>query len=270
VSRLAELTEKVDAFFARVAERHGADMQCTTGCSDCCHVRLSITGVEASAIRAYVASWSDDRRRNLATTGADDRCAALDAHGRCKIYYARPLVCRSHGVPIRMRNGSLPVVQACFRNFTQTQPDPDCILDQMTLSATLLAIDAAEAAAHREQTGATGVDVQGRDAGMPRGNLAHAADEAFCHAPPTPRDAPAHASPTPRDAPTDAPTTPRDAPPTSRDAPAHASPTPRDAPTDAPTTLRDAPTIPHHARGAIPAAPVRVDLASLLAELAAI
>jgi hypothetical protein len=36
------------------------------------------------------------------------------------------------------------VVQACHRNFLHTAPDPDCILDQTTLSAMLLAVDAAE------------------------------------------------------------------------------------------------------------------------------
>jgi len=145
VSRLGELTQKVDAFFARVTTRHGTDMQCQTGCSDCCHVRLTITAVEAAAIRALVAGWSSEARRSLAPTGPTDRCAALDGSGRCKIYEARPLVCRSHGVPIRLRRGALPVVQTCHRNFTHTTADPDCILDQTTLSAMLYAVDAAEA-----------------------------------------------------------------------------------------------------------------------------
>jgi uncharacterized protein len=162
VNRLAELTRKVDAFFARVAERHGADMQCATGCSDCCHVRLTITGVEAAAIRDHVAGWPAARRRALATTGPADHCAALDALGRCRIYDARPLVCRSHGVPIRMRRGGLPVVQACHRNFTRTTPDADCVLDQATLSATLLAVDAAaRAAAEPPASGGSGPGVAG-------------------------------------------------------------------------------------------------------------
>jgi hypothetical protein len=150
VSRLAELTRKVDTFFARVTDRHGADMQCATGCSDCCHVQLSITPVEAAAIRAHVLAWPTERRRELASvpTG-NDRCAALDSAAKCKVYDARPLVCRSHGVPIRLTRGSLPVVQSCHRNFVQTAPDPDCILDQATLSATLYAIDAAEAGSGR-------------------------------------------------------------------------------------------------------------------------
>lgn len=144
MSRLGELTAKVDAFFARVEARHGDDMQCTTGCSDCCHVRLTITGVEADAIRAHVGAWTPEQRRALgvAVAAADPtRCAALDAAGRCRIYAARPLVCRSHGVPIRIREGSLPVVQSCHRNFTHTDPAAECVLDQTTLSAMLLAVD---------------------------------------------------------------------------------------------------------------------------------
>jgi Fe-S-cluster containining protein len=127
------LTAKIDGFFARVEDRHGADMQCRTGCSDCCHTRLSITRVEADAIRAL--------GRRVTINPDASLCAALDQHGRCQIYEARPVVCRSHGVPIRMREGSLPVIRSCHRNFTQTQADPDCVLDQETLSALVLAVN---------------------------------------------------------------------------------------------------------------------------------
>ena len=148
MSRYPELATKVDAFFARVQARHGEDMRCNTGCHHCCHVRLSITRVEADAIRAEVASWDVERKRALTTNAAAaaaDRCAALTPEGRCLVYAVRPIVCRSHGAPIRMRNaGSLPVIQACSDNFTVHGPaaaDPDCILDQTTLSAMVLAVD---------------------------------------------------------------------------------------------------------------------------------
>ena len=141
VSRLCELNAKVDAFFGRVQSRHGSDMQCDTGCSDCCHVQLSITGVEAAAIRDLVATWPVERRRAIAVSREPSACAALDRDGRCTIYAARPLVCRSHGAPIRMLERSLPVVQSCFRNFARTEPDSDCVLDQATLSALVLAVD---------------------------------------------------------------------------------------------------------------------------------
>jgi hypothetical protein len=149
--RYDELAAKVDAFFARVASRHAADMDCNTGCADCCHQRLSITGVEASAIVAHVRAMDADARAELAALAArpidpaDARCAALGDDDRCRIYAARPIVCRSHGAPIRMRDPrSLPVVTSCHRNFTARGPaaaDADCVIDQTTLSALVLAVD---------------------------------------------------------------------------------------------------------------------------------
>jgi hypothetical protein len=147
LSRYPELAAKVDAFFERIEVRHGSDMQCRTGCSDCCHTRLTVTSVEAEAIRHEISSWPPEQRIALAanrSAAPADHCAALDPNGRCLIYRARPIVCRSHGAPIRMHERSLPVVQACFRNFTVAGPsaaDPDCIIDQTTLSAMVLAVD---------------------------------------------------------------------------------------------------------------------------------
>jgi hypothetical protein len=40
-----------------------------------------------------------------------------------------------------LRRGALPVIEACFRNFTRTEPAADCVLDQTTLSALTLAMD---------------------------------------------------------------------------------------------------------------------------------
>ena len=120
-----------------------------------------MTRVEADAIRAEVASWPAERKRTLMANVAaaaprvegpgpapgpgTDRCTALAPDGLCLIYAARPIVCRSHGAPIRMRDErSLPVVQACHENFAARGPaaaDPDCIIDQTTLSAMVLAVD---------------------------------------------------------------------------------------------------------------------------------
>ena len=122
-------------------------MQCGSGCSDCCHVRLTITTVEAAAIRDAIVTWDPGHRAalaaNLAAASAD-RCVALDARGRCLIYDVRPIVCRSHGAPVRMTERSLPVIESCFRNFTHVTPDPDCVIDQTTLSALVLAVNAGD------------------------------------------------------------------------------------------------------------------------------
>ena len=152
MSRYPELAAKVDAFFQRVEQRHGSDLQCHTGCSDCCHTRLTVTTVEARAIADEIGTWPADRRTALAAnaSASSANCAALDPQGRCLIYSVRPIVCRSHGAPIRLREGSLPVVRACFRNFPAgpEKAAADCILDQQTLSALVLAVNGGDDTRH--------------------------------------------------------------------------------------------------------------------------
>ena len=148
LDRYRELAAKVDAFFARVAARHASDLRCAAGCDACCRQRLTVTTVEADVVVALVRALPEEARARLRASQAHtDRCAALDDAGRCQIYEARPLVCRSHGVPIKLRNPrGLPVIEACSLNFTAHGPaaaDPDCVLDQTTLSATLGMIDRA-------------------------------------------------------------------------------------------------------------------------------
>lgn len=122
-----------------------------------------MTAVEAHAIAHHVATVPAADRAELAALAARAvdparvRCAALGDDDRCRIYEARPIVCRSHGAPIRLGGA----VTACPRNFAARGPasaDPDCILDQTTLSALLLAVDqehrGASGAAPREELAA--------------------------------------------------------------------------------------------------------------------
>ncbi|MBK9034372.1 MAG: YkgJ family cysteine cluster protein [Myxococcales bacterium] len=144
------LVAKVDAFVGRVEARHGADLACGAGCASCCLVRLTIAGVEADAIAAWLAARTAAERAEIAAAAmaaAPGRCAALADDDRCRIYPVRPLVCRSHGVPIRLRRpGEAPVVTACALNFTAHGPAAaaaDCVLDQELVSTTLGVIDRA-------------------------------------------------------------------------------------------------------------------------------
>jgi len=149
MSRYPELAAKVDAFFDRVMKRHSGEMACGRGCSHCCHVRLTVTSVEANAIRTLVSQMPEVNYSRLVDNvalAAPDRCAALTPGGLCLIYAARPIVCRSHGAPIRYKENSLPVIAACDENFMGIDDgpagaDPDCVIDQETLSAMLLAVD---------------------------------------------------------------------------------------------------------------------------------
>ena len=116
-------------------------MRCAAGCSRCCVDGLTVTAIEAAVIAEHVA-------RSPVAINRGGGCAALDAEGRCQIYEARPILCRSHGVPMVERLGSLPVVSSsCELNFTGPAAleavGQDCHLDPETLGAKLWAIDAA-------------------------------------------------------------------------------------------------------------------------------
>jgi hypothetical protein len=162
LARYRELVSKVDAFFARVVGRHGHAMQCQAGCSACCLPGLSVTGVEADAVREGLARMPDGERARLRARALQENpaaCPALDEEGRCGIYAERPLVCRSHGLPIRLPGPrGLPVIDACPKNFGSIEGGPgaleaDCVLDQTTLSTLLLAVDRAHAAEAGREAG---------------------------------------------------------------------------------------------------------------------
>lgn len=160
------LYAKVDTFFARVAARHPTELACAPGCADCCADDLTVTRVEAEAIATLLAARAERHAR-----GADDAaplspaprgaCAALSPAGACRIYPARPLVCRTHGIPVKTEGEAieplpkddakrhLPVVSAlsvCPKNFKATDLatlESADILDQTTLSSILFALDRA-------------------------------------------------------------------------------------------------------------------------------
>ena len=85
----SELAEKV-------ARAHGDRLRCRAGCSGCCTDELSVFEIEADVIVA--------RHQHLLEHGEPHRegaCAFLDPQGRCRIYDARPYVCRTQGLPLR-------------------------------------------------------------------------------------------------------------------------------------------------------------------------
>lgn len=162
--RLSELWAKVDDFFERVAARYPGALTCRPGCADCCHRELTVTAVEAARIVELLASMPVAERERIAERAArGEPCAALDGEGRCSVYAARPLVCRSHGLPLRFEEPSsagrrsLPVLDVCPLNFDGhdlATIDPACVLDQRTLSVLLGAIDAMYARASGQSEGA--------------------------------------------------------------------------------------------------------------------
>lgn len=86
----------VDGEAREVAGHHVGRLQCRRGCSDCCVDELTVFEVEADAIRAHYPELLEQGEPHPA-----GGCAFLDAEGGCRIYDARPYVCRTQGLPLR-------------------------------------------------------------------------------------------------------------------------------------------------------------------------
>lgn len=103
---------KVDAFAGAVSTRRRADLKCQSGCAACCHVQLTVSPVEAAAIRAELATLPAAKqaalRQGLGRAKSDRRCVMLLSDDTCAIYAARPLVCRSQGLPLSYPPAQVP------------------------------------------------------------------------------------------------------------------------------------------------------------------
>lgn len=145
MAQYEDLVEKVGAFGADVAARRAPDLACARGCDACCHVELTVSPTEARRVAAYLADLEgvDVARRRAIAARADvpsTRCVMLDADGACDVYPARPLVCRTQGLPLGYPAGVVPEATVRFRvralevvccplNFTAQEPAPADVLD---------------------------------------------------------------------------------------------------------------------------------------------
>lgn len=93
---VARLHEVVNELAGPIAAAHGERLRCRAGCAGCCADELTVFELEADLIRARHAELL--AREAPHAPGA---CAFLDAAGACRIYDARPYVCRTQGLPLR-------------------------------------------------------------------------------------------------------------------------------------------------------------------------
>ena len=86
----------VDRCAAPVASASADRLACRRGCNSCCQDDLTVYEIEALRIQAEFPALLAAGRPG--PTGA---CAFLDDAGGCRIYAARPYVCRTQGLPLR-------------------------------------------------------------------------------------------------------------------------------------------------------------------------
>lgn len=138
----AALIARVDAFFMRVDLAHPGQMQCRRGCFACCHPHLHLLPFEWARIRDAVVGLDEAARKAIAARAGDPgarHCALLDEEGACSVWAARPMVCRSHGLPLRL-DGRRTVCDLNFIGTLGEIPEGD-VLDQAQLSVIVGLLD---------------------------------------------------------------------------------------------------------------------------------
>lgn len=97
-----QLTARIDALCSEISAALGEQLTCSAGCSSCC-TAITVFPVEAAAMREALDNLPEEQaeeiRRHVSEHADDERCPLLFRH-RCLLYESRPIVCRTHGLPI--------------------------------------------------------------------------------------------------------------------------------------------------------------------------
>jgi len=115
---LDTLFAAIDQAFEAVRQEHPEAIACGKGCADCCHAVFDVSLVEAVNLLVHfqkldhtmreqitVAAqearqgWEQIMESRLDPAVARSRCPLLNAQGQCLCYEARPVNCRTYGIP---------------------------------------------------------------------------------------------------------------------------------------------------------------------------
>jgi Fe-S-cluster containining protein len=141
-----QMVSRVDALCREIQGVLSSQISCSEGCSSCC-TAITLFPVEAAALNAAFEALPDEQRNTIieyVTSHAEgERCPLLDDH-RCLLYAARPIICRTHGLPIIYTEGNERKVDCCPLNLNEDeQPvSGSAVIDLDRLNALLVAVNA--------------------------------------------------------------------------------------------------------------------------------
>jgi len=139
-----QLIARVDALCNAIAATLVEQITCSAGCSSCC-TSITVFPVEAAAMRDALEKLphqqADDIRLHVSEHAGDERCPLL-LHHRCLLYEARPIICRTHGLPIIYTNDGQRNSDCCPLNLTETESvSGSSVVDLDKLNTLLVAVN---------------------------------------------------------------------------------------------------------------------------------
>lgn len=137
-----ELVAKVDAQARRSADALAGRLRCGPGCSDCCR-HISVFPVEAVRLAVALRELPESDVEPLRARARDSRpegaCPLLTEENRCRLYEARPIICRTQGLPLLVQGDGAPRLTGCPLNDLAGGPIPAAAIIDLERLNTLLA-----------------------------------------------------------------------------------------------------------------------------------
>jgi len=139
------LVAKVDALCRKVVTEFDEHISCQPGCDGCCR-HLSLFSVEAVALAMALQELpavEAEHIRKLASAATTNSHCPLLQNGRCLLYPARPIICRSHGLPLLVIQDGTKRIDYCPQNFRGVPAIPaGAVINLDLLNTTLATINA--------------------------------------------------------------------------------------------------------------------------------
>lgn len=138
------LLAKVDQLAAAISSKYPEHITCHSGCSSCCrHLSLSVVeGVALAVALGNLAAAKAEVVRARARAATKDGACPLLHDDRCALYANRPVICRTHGLPLLLDDNGRKTVDFCPLNFTGVTSLPgDAIVALDQLNTVLAAIN---------------------------------------------------------------------------------------------------------------------------------
>lgn len=141
-----QMVSRVDALCRGIKDVLSGQITCSEGCSSCC-TSITVFPVEAEALNAALQSLPDEKRieilERVTENDGGERCPLLDDH-RCLLYEARPIICRTHGLPIVYSDGDEQKLDCCPLNLSECEKplSGSAIIDLDRLNTLLVAVNA--------------------------------------------------------------------------------------------------------------------------------
>ena len=111
-----QLRTEIDNLSSELENQHAKQMQCKKGCDKCC-INYNIFPIEFYSI---LSDFKDNKLLpEISFNPKENVCIFLN-NSVCTIYHHRPIICRTHGLPLLFMNeNSEWELSACDLNFTE-------------------------------------------------------------------------------------------------------------------------------------------------------